>query len=307
MGGWRTAEFLVRLALVAVIIAAVLHYGLPRLPAPKPPSEPSTEAPDEPASALRHEAAEKLLPEVWCKPERDAPEDKLEALRAASDKDEVAAYALGIAYLRGWGVKCNAAKGIGLLEQAAARGFPPAHYALGILAENGQGEPRSLTAAAEHYRLAGEAGHIRAIRRFGGALAAGLGVEVDMAGAVDWFTRAAELGDAVSAYNLAVMYEAGEAYGLESSLAEAYYWFSIAAQLGDPSALDHKRSIALELDSEELDDANHRANAWRAEPKDAQANADFESIIEDFAEPTEATAPTEPSEPTNSAPEPPAS
>ena len=307
MGGWRTAEFLVRLALVAVIFAAVLHYGLPRLPASKPPSEPLTEAPAAPASALRHEAVAKLLPEVWCKPERDAPVGKLEALRAASDKDEAAAYALGIAYLRGWGVRCNAAKGMGLLEQAAARAFPPAHYALGILAENGLGEPRSLTAAAEHYRLAGEAGHICAMRRYGGALAAGLGVEVDLAGAVDWFTRAADLGDAVSAYNLAVMYEAGEAYGLESSLAEAYYWFSIAAQLGDPSALEHKRSIAPELDSEELDDANHRANAWRAEPKDAQANADFESIIEDFAEPTEATAPIEPTEPTTSAPDAPAS
>ncbi|MFO1187349.1 MAG: tetratricopeptide repeat protein [Alphaproteobacteria bacterium] len=307
MGGWRTAEILVRLALTAVIFAAVLHYGLPRLPAPKPPSEPSTEEPASAASALRREPAIKLLPEVWCKPDRDVADDRIDALRAASDKERSAAYALGIAYLRGWGVRCNPAKGRDLLERSAASGFAPAHYALGILAENGQGEPRSLGGAAEHYRLAGEAGHVRAMQRFAGALAEGLGVEGDMDEAVDWFTRAAEKGDALSAYNLAVMNEAGEAYGLEPSLAEAYYWFSIAAQLGDQGALDHKRSVARELDSEELDDANHRANAWRAEPKDAQANADFESIIEDFAEPTEATAPSEPSEPTNSAPEPPAS
>lgn len=307
MGGWRTAEFLVRMALVAVILAAVLHYGLPRLPVSRPSSGPAAEAPAGPASALRFEAAEKLLPEIWCKPDRNAPEGKLEALRAASGKSEAAAYALGIAYLRGWGVKCNAGKGIELLEQAAAKRFPPAHYALGILAETGQGGRRSLTAAAGHYRLAGEAGHVRAMRRYAGLLAAGLGVDMDLAGAADWFTRAARLGDAMSAFNLAIMYEAGEPYGLESSRAEAYYWYSIAAQLGDQSALDHKRSVAQELDSEELDDANHRANAWRAERKDAQANADFESIIEDFAEPNEATAPPEPSETTTSAPESPAS
>ncbi len=307
MGGWRTAEILLRLALVAVVLAAVLHYGLPRVPARKPPPEPTTEAPAGGVAALRREDATSLLPQVWCKPERNAPKDKLDALRAASGSDDTAAFALGMAYLRGWGVRCNSEKGRELVEQAAAGGFAPAHYVLGILAENGQGVPRSLSVAAEHFRIAGEAGHVLALRRYAGDLAAGLGVEVDMGEAVDRFTAAAELGDALSAFNLGVMHEAGEPYGLESSPAQAYYWFSIAAQLGDPRALDLKRSIAQDLDSEELDDANHRANAWRAEPKDAQANADFESIIEDFAEPTEATAPTEPTEPTTSAPDAPAS
>jgi TPR repeat protein len=140
-------------------------------------------------------------------------------------------------------------------------------------------------------------GNVLAMRRLDGMLVRGHGVDRDDHDALEWFAAAAEYGDTDSQVNLGLMYQAGEDYGIEASVATAYYWFTIAVQLGDADAFDLRQSAALDLDSDELEDANQRANAWRAESEDTKANADFDSIVEKFAAPPEPLSTTEPTAP----------
>jgi TPR repeat protein len=278
---------------VAAVLAAALAIIYPKVTGRGPRPQPIVI--EARALTLRRQEASALLPLVWCRPKQDFSEPALEALEAAAaNKDVAAQFALGVAKLRGWGMKCDARKGLELLEVAADRRFAPAEYLLGVMAENGRVLPKSLDDAAALYGRAARDGHVLAMRRMAEFLVWGTGVEPDIEAAIVWLKKAGHQGDVECAVNLGLIYQDGASFGLDPSPAEAYYWLSIAAQLGDPGALELKRSVAQDLDFEELDEANHRANTWRAAPKDAQANADFETIIESFAEPTEETEPTEP-------------
>jgi hypothetical protein len=303
MDGWRAVPVVIRIVAVAAVLAAAALFLLPKVAGRGPRPEPIIVEAKSPE--LRRQEASALLPLVWCRPRQDASDDALGALRAAAaDRDVTAQFALGVAHIRGWGMKCDAQKGLELLEAAADRRFAPAEYLLGVMAENGRALPRSLEDAAAFYERAARGGHVLAMRRLAEFLVWGTGVEPDIEAAIDWLKTAGHQGDVDCAVNLGLIHRDGASFGLESSPAEAFYWFSIAAQLGDARSLELKRSIAQDLDFEELDEANHAAKAWRAAPKDTQANADFETIIESFAQPTEDTEPTEP---TTSAAETPAS
>jgi TPR repeat protein len=303
MDGWRAVPVVIRMSLVAVLLAGVALFVFPKVAGRGPRPEPIVV--EAKAPALRRQEASALLPLVWCRPKQDFSDQALEALQAAAaDKDVAAQFALGVAKLRGWGMKCDARAGLELLEVAADRGFAPAEYLLGVMAENGRVVPKSLDNAAALYERAARGGHVLAMRRLAEFLLGGTGVEPDIEAAIGWLETAGHQGDVDCAVNLGLIYRDGASFGFEPKLAEAYYWFSIAAQLGDPGALELKRSVGEDLDLEELDEANHRANTWRAAPKDTQANADFETIIESFAQPTEQTERTEP---TTSAAETPAS
>ena len=62
----------------------------------------------------------------------------------------------------------------------------------------------------------------------------GNGVEQNYDAALDWFMKAAELGDSDAMYNLGVMYYSGE--GVEMDESTANEWFKKAADAGNENA-----------------------------------------------------------------------
>ena len=68
----------------------------------------------------------------------------------------------------------------------------------------------------------------------GNVYAEGIGVDVDPAEAVRWWTLAAEEGDAITQLRLGEAYEAGS--GVEADLDEAVRWYRDAAGRGNADA-----------------------------------------------------------------------
>lgn len=300
MDGWRTAEvFLSRLTVAVVLFAAVV-FASPRTHHDAPSDESDVARSSKAGADLRFEALPELAALTRCLRNDDLSGDTIQDLKqAAASKDPVAEYALGVAYLSGKGVRCNADRASDYLDASADADFAPALYLLGVMAETGRGLPKSLADAAGWYGRAALAGNVMAMRRLGQLLVRGKGIDRDNRGAFEWYMSAAKYGDTDSQVNLGLMYGAGEDYGLKASPAEAYYWFVVAAQLGDAGAGDLRQTAARSLDSDELIDANHRANAWRPEPVNSEANADFDSIVAKLALPTEPKDTTEPTIPTD--------
>jgi localization factor PodJL len=296
MNGWRIAEALIRLVTVAVVFAAAAILAVPghRSGSSDGSPQPGREHPSRGKFSLRQIDGGTLAELVRCRPGTPAPAGAIRGLEDAADEKDVAAqYALGVAYLRGVGVRCVDEAAVGLIVAAANQDYAPAEYLLGVLSEIGRaGRARDLDIAASLYQRAADNGHILAMRQLGGLLLEGDAGEPDRTRAVDLYTRAANLGDTDCEFNLALMYRGGDDYGLEPSPVEAYYWIAIASQNGDRGAIDLRPSFARELDTGELDDANHRASAWRAQPANPEANADFETILDRFAEPTTSAAET---------------
>lgn len=90
-----------------------------------------------------------------------------------------------------------------------------------------------LEKAVEHYRAAAEAGLAEACYKLGDMLRDGLGCEIDLDEAYQWFTKAYELGkdDAPviwgsAALRLGRAHEEGE--GCEQSFSEAITWYERA-------------------------------------------------------------------------------
>jgi TPR repeat protein len=74
----------------------------------------------------------------------------------------------------------------------------------------------------------------RALTRLGWMYEAGMGVDADLARAAEYFTQAAELGNAEAMYAIAVMYLTGSGKPLDTDRGEA--WLRKSAALGYPRA-----------------------------------------------------------------------
>lgn len=126
-----------------------------------------------------------------------------------------------------------------LLRAAAEANLPMAHSLLGIIAENGIGEPEDLAAAALHHRKAAELGHAASQLGYGLALLRGRGVTRNLFQGESWLRRAALSGEAQAAATLGELYTgSGE---LPPNNAEAVIWFRRAAEAGHAGAA---RSLA---------------------------------------------------------------
>ena len=82
----------------------------------------------------------------------------------------------------------------------------------------------------EWYTLAAEQGDADAQCNLGVCYEHGSGVEKDLAKAVEWYNKAAEQGEATAQCNLGVCYEHG--MGAEKDLAKAVEWYNKAAEQG---------------------------------------------------------------------------
>ena len=85
----------------------------------------------------------------------------------------------------------------------------------------------------------------------------GYGVTQDDATAVKWYRKAAEQGNADAQYNLALMYEDGK--GVVQDVAYAHMWWNIAAANGDEDAARARNTIAKEMTSSQIAEAQKLA------------------------------------------------
>jgi len=125
---------------------------------------------------------------------------------------------------------------VGLAQAGDAR----AQLHLASLYEGGApGVPRDLAAARSWTRRAAEGGDRVAMYNLALFLMDAGGTDGE---AANWFRRSAERGVIDAQYNLGLLYEAGR--GVDRNLREAYRWFSVAANAGDAAA--REKQVELE-------------------------------------------------------------
>lgn len=118
---------------------------------------------------------------------------------AASDGHAIAAYNLGLMYVRGTGVQKDAAAARKYFGQAAAAGHVNAMYNLGYLYDDTEGTPTDYSQAFRYYYQAAERGHAAAQAKLAALYGLGKGVRKDHKAAMHWLQRAAKNGDADAA------------------------------------------------------------------------------------------------------------
>lgn len=110
-----------------------------------------------------------------------------------------------------------------------------AQFHLGMAHFHGNGVPKSEIEGVALYRMAAEAGHIRAANALGwayGNARGGLAKNMEMA--VKWYRIAAEGGDQYGQFNMGLVYDNG--WTVPISHTEAFNWFQKAADQGNAAA-----------------------------------------------------------------------
>lgn len=229
-------------------------------------------------------------------------EDQEEAVkwyRAAADEDCGKAYMmLGSCYKHGIGVEASLEESNRMYEEAAARGDPDSIFNLGLSAS----QANDMETAVKWYRKGSEVGSIAckinlammyekgdhvqqswedalklyreaaisndkrfigtACRNVSNCYTNGWGVEIDLAEANKWITRAAEAGDAEAQAILGSRSEHGE--GIEKNMEEAFRWYNEAAKQGHTGSL--------------FNVANCLFNGWGTEADPEQGFAIFQML-----------------------------
>src|SRR5262249_54566518 len=81
-----------------------------------------------------------------------------------------------------------------LYQAAVEGGSPAAMYAIGVMFDEGSGQPIDEEQAFRWYELAAGAGHAEAMNRIGNMYAQARGVPHDYVAALEWYRRAAAHG-----------------------------------------------------------------------------------------------------------------
>ena len=164
------------------------------------------------------------------------PEEDYEQARVYYEQCEDNPYAqiaLGCLYCYGRGVEQDSEKGKEFFQSAADQGVAEGYYGLAMVEEDAE-------TAFEYYNKVAEEGTeqfyiTRAINSLGWMYQYGDGVEQDVAKAIEWYTKAADLGDVNAMNNLGFIYEYSD--GVEQDVAKAVEWYTKAAEAGDTSAI----------------------------------------------------------------------
>lgn len=122
------------------------------------------------------------------------------------------------------------ADAVRLYREAAEGGNLRAMVSLGLILETGDGVPKDIRAAMSLYERAAAAGSPDGAINLAVALMGGVGVPKDVRRAVGLLAGAAEAGSAIATYNLGVLAQ----QGVTSTPAQALDYFRKAAELGDP-------------------------------------------------------------------------
>jgi TPR repeat protein len=215
---------------------------------------------------------------------RHDPEKAVRLAQEAAELDNADAMLyLSNAVLEGWaGLARNPAKSRAWLERAAKLPGPGGLTARAELLRTGAGGTTDKPQAAALFRRAAEAGNVSAMAYLGVMLEFGNGVPADPAGAVRWYTRAADNGYPCSMGGVARLYAAG-AGGLPRDFGQAVRWFQRAAENGcesamfDLAAAHRKGTLGLTADAK-------AANRWlRAAAVHGSTNAMYDLAVALYA------------------------
>ncbi len=195
-----------------------------------------------------------------------------------SGDNPYARIALGCLYYHGNGVEQDMEKGKELFQSVANRGVVEGYYGLALVTENegdfetaleqynkvaqegteqlyiaramgglgyiyafSDGAEQDGAKAVEWYTKAADLGYTGAMYNLGAMYTYGIGVERDGTKAVEWYTKAADLGEKVAMNNIGYMYANGE--GVEQDAEKAIEWYTKAADLSDTEAGEHLEQL----------------------------------------------------------------
>jgi TPR repeat protein len=140
-----------------------------------------------------------------------------------------------------------------------------AQFMLGVMSENGLGVAKDLAGAAQWYLKAAAAGVASAQYNIAVFYQLGKGVASNPAEALRWHALAADQGHRKAQNNLGAMYYTGA--GVARDLVEAWKWLTLAAQglRGEAGNIVQRNIAAIEgeLDRDALVDAKRRVGAWK--------------------------------------------
>jgi len=171
------------------------------------------------------------------------PETRAAFVRAAADAGMADAQAVyGQMLLDGAGVARDPAAALGWFTRAAAQHHVMAINMVGRCYDLGWGTAPDKVRAAECYRIAAEAGLDWGMYNYATLLALGHGVTEDKAAALDWFRKAAALGNAKAINFIGSFHEDG--WVVPRDLSAAALCYARAAQGGDfRGAFNHARML----------------------------------------------------------------
>lgn len=108
---------------------------------------------------------------------------------------------------------------------------------IGALYFHGQGIEQDYAQALEWYRKAADLGETDSMINIGSMYLYGQGVEQDYTQALEWYEKAADLGKENAMGWLGYLYYNG--LGVEQDYTQALEWFKKGADLGEPSAMNN--------------------------------------------------------------------
>ena len=91
----------------------------------------------------------------------------------------------------------------------------------------------------------------------------GDGIAQDNKQALDWFTKAANQGDAKAQLNLGMMYRKGE--GVPRDYVQAYFWWSLAGAQGETDARRNIDATEKLMSTEQIAQAQYLTREWKAQ------------------------------------------
>jgi TPR repeat protein len=187
------------------------------------------------------------------------PEERAAFVRSAAEAGHAEAQAVyGQMLLDGAGVPQNEPAALVWFTKAAAQHHLMAINMVGRCYDLGWGTPPDKVRAAECYRIAAERGLDWGMYNYATLLALGAGVAEDKAAALDWFQRAATLGNAKATNFVGSFHEDG--WVVPRDMTKAARFYARAARGGDfRGCFNHARMLGAAGRADEAMDWLKRA------------------------------------------------
>lgn len=176
---------------------------------------------------------------------------------AARKGDVLAQYLLGWMYATGTDVKQNDREAAHWFRLSAEQGDPISQFNLANMYRNGIGITQNYAEAMRLYKMSAEQGNARAKTNLANMYFSGKGVEQDYEKAAHWYRLSAKQGNSSVQLLLGNMYESGQ--GVEKDFITSHMWYNISAANGKKTAFDFRDRIAEMMTTEQLAEAQSRA------------------------------------------------
>jgi len=161
-------------------------------------------------------------------------------------------------------VQTNAAGVVAACRRLAEHGDAVAQNNLGALYDSGLGVAQDYAEAAKWFRKAADQGSAVAQNNLAILFDDGKGVTQDYAVAASWYRKAAAQGLGAAQFELGIAYAKGQ--GVPQDDVQAHVWFNLAAVRGDRDAARNRDVVARRMTSEQIQQAEALAAAWKPTP-----------------------------------------